>query len=66
MTQLFISVGLLGFIIMTHLLVSKWAQYFHEQHGNDPQQTRKGILMITLPLLAVLAIAALFLFQTSQ
>ncbi|MFP3356373.1 hypothetical protein R0K17_03355 [Planococcus sp. SIMBA_143] len=66
MTQLFISLGLFGFIVMTHLLVSKWARHFHEQHGNDPQQTRKGILMITLPLIAIFLIAALFLFQTSQ
>lgn len=66
MTQLFISLGLFGFIAMTHLLVSKWAQYFHEQHGNDSQQTRKGILMITLPLIAVFLIATFFLFQISQ
>lgn len=65
MTQFFITLGLIAFIVVTHVLVSKWAQYFHNKHGDDPKKTRQGILLITLPLIALFLLAAFILVQTS-
>ena len=65
MTQLFITLGLIVFIVATHILVNKWAQYFHDKHGDDPKKTRQGILLITLPLIALFLLAAFVLVQTS-
>lgn len=65
MTQSLISLLILGFITVTHILIWKWAAYIQEEYADDARKRRiaGGILFMSVAVL--FGLTALFLIRSS-
>ncbi|ALS75785.1 hypothetical protein AUC31_11515 [Planococcus rifietoensis] len=65
MTQSLISLLILGFIVITHILVWKWAAYIQEKYADDARKRRIAGCILFMSLAALFGLSALFLMQSS-
>ena len=63
--QLFITVIILAFIIMTHILVWKWAAYLQEKYATDEKKGSRIMFGIMMLMAALFALLAFVMIQTS-
>ena len=66
MTQLFITLGLITFIVVTHILVYKWIAYFHEKYAADPKKQKNAVVAVFMSVVILFGLAAFVLIQTSS
>ena len=66
MLQFFITISILAFIVMTHILVWKWAAYLQEKYGTDKKKGSRIMFGIMMSLAALFALLAYVLIQTSS
>ena len=66
MIQLFITLGLITFVVVTHILVWKWTIYFNEKYAADPKKQRIAVVALFMSVAALFGLAALVLIQTSS
>lgn len=65
MIQLFITISILTFIVMTHILVWKWVAYLQEKYATDEKKGSQIMFGIMMLLAALFALLAFVLIQTS-
>lgn len=65
MYQLFITISILGFIAMSHILVWKWAAYLQEKYATDKKKGIRIMFGIMMLMAALFFSLAFVLFQTS-
>ncbi|WP_298834558.1 hypothetical protein [uncultured Planococcus sp.] len=63
--QIFITVIILAFIIMTHILVWKWVAYLQEKYATDEKKGSRIMFGIMMLLAALFALLAFVMIQTS-
>ncbi|MBU9671818.1 hypothetical protein KQ939_07875 [Planococcus sp. CP5-4] len=65
MTQPLISLLILGFIVMTHIMVWKWAAYLQEKYADDASKRRIAAGILFMSIAALFGLTAFFLMQSS-
>lgn len=66
MFQLFMTVTILAFVVMSHVLVWKWAVYLQEKYATDKKKGSRIMFGIMMLLAALFFLLAFVLFQTSS
>ena len=66
MIDIFVTLGILAFIIVTSILFYKTVYHLAEKHKNDPPKRKKVLLIFTFSYAALCFLAALVLFLTSS
>ena len=66
MIQSFITLGLIAFVVVTHILVWKWTIYFHEKYAADPKKQKNATVAVLMSVAVLFALAAFVLIQTSS
>ena len=66
MIQSFITLGLIAFVVVTHILVYKWVAYFYEKYAADPKKQKNAVVAVLMSVAILFGLAAFVLIQTSS
>lgn len=65
MTQSLISLLILAFIVITHIMAWKWAAYIQKKYAGDARKRRIAVGILFMSIAVLFGLTAFFLIQYS-